>query len=266
VGAGGGFVIVPALVLLARVPMQKAVATSLMVIAMNSLAGFAGHLSHAQLDWNLTLLVAAVAVVGSLVGTRLAGRVSQAALRRGFAWFVLAMAALMLESQLPASLRASAVYHALFVERWPFWAGGLAIGGFVLAFLWIDNKLLGVSTGCAELCQLRRKPELRSSWRISFVIGIVLGGFLAGRLAAAPATLVIGRFDELLSQVPVILRLGVLAGGGVLIGYGARLAGGCTSGHSIVGVAQGAKSSLIATAAFMVAGFATTQILYGALS
>jgi uncharacterized membrane protein YfcA/uncharacterized membrane protein YedE/YeeE len=266
VGAGGGFVIVPALVLVARVPMKVAVGTSLLVIAMNSFAGFAGHLSHAHLDWGLTGLVAAVAVVGSLVGSRLAARVPQAALRRGFAWFVLAMATVMIASQLPASVRTSTLYQALFVTRWPFWVGGLAIGGFVLAFLWLDNKLLGVSTGCAELCQVRSRPELRGSWRLAFIGGIVLGGFLAGRLAGVVPTVAIGRLDGLLGGVAPLARLGLLGGAGVLIGYGARLANGCTSGHAIVGVAQGARSSLIATAAFMVAGFATTQILYGVLS
>jgi uncharacterized membrane protein YfcA len=266
VGAGGGFVIVPALVLVARVPMKVAVGTSLLVIAMNSFAGFAGHLSHAHLDWGLTALITLVAVVGSLAGSRLASRVPQAALRRGFAWFVLAMATVMIASQLPASLRASAVYQALFVTRWPFWMGGLAIGGFVLAFLWLDNKLLGVSTGCAELCQVRSRPALRGSWRLPFLGGIVLGGFLAARLAGLAPTAAIGRLDGLLAGAPPLARLVLLAGAGVLIGYGARLANGCTSGHAIVGVAQGARSSLIATAAFLVAGFVTTQTLYGVLS
>jgi hypothetical protein len=223
-------------------------------------------LSHANLDWGLTGLVALVAVIGSLGGSRLAARVPQAALRHGFAWFVLAMATVMIASQLPASLRASGVYEALFVARWPFWAGGLAIGGFVLAFLWFDNKLLGVSTGCAELCQVRSRPELRGSWRLAFLGGIVLGGFLAGRLAGIVPTEAIGRLDGLLAGAAPLARLSLLGGAGVLIGYGARLANGCTSGHAIVGVAQGACSSLIATAAFMIAGFATTQILYGVLS
>jgi uncharacterized membrane protein YedE/YeeE len=248
------------------VPMKVAVGTSLLVIAMNSFAGLAGHLSHAHLDWGLSSLVALVAVVGSLAGSRLAARVPQAALRRGFAWFVLAMATVMITSQLPAAVRASGVYDALFVTRWPFWAGGLAIGGFVLVFLWLDNKLLGVSTGCAELCQVRSRPELRDSWRLAFLGGIVLGGFLAGRLAGAAPTVAIGRLDGLLAGTAPIARLSLLAGAGVLVGYGARLAGGCTSGHSIVGVAQGARASLIATGAFMVGGFATTQILYGVLS
>jgi uncharacterized membrane protein YfcA len=246
--------------------MRAAVGTSLLVIAMNSFAGFAGHLSHTSLDWSLSALVTIVAAVGSLVGTALADRVPQATLRRVFAWFVLATATVMIAAQLPPWLRASAAYEALFVDRWPFWAGGLAIGGFVLAFLWLDNKLLGVSTGCAELCQVRTQPELRRSWRLPFLGGILLGGFLAGRLSGVLPTMAIGRLDELLGSGAFYLRFPLLLAAGVLIGYGARLANGCTSGHSIVGVAQGARSSLIATAAFMAAGFATTQILYGVLS
>jgi uncharacterized protein len=265
VGAGGGFVIVPALVLLARLPMPVAVGTSLLVITLNSFAGFAGHLSHVSLDWQLTGAIAVVAAAGGLIGTSVAARVPQATLRRVFAWFVLATATVMIASELPSSVRASEIYRALLVTRWPFWLGGLAIGGFVLLFLWFDNKLLGVSTGCAELCQLRARPELRGSWRLRFLAGIVLGGWVAGRLAGALPTLAIGRLDALLAGA-AYLRLPLLLGAGMLIGYGARLANGCTSGHSIVGVAQGARASLIATAAFMVAGFATTQLLYGVLS
>jgi uncharacterized membrane protein YedE/YeeE len=167
----------------------------------------------------------------------------------------------LLVGQFVPALSAHAVYAALLVDRWPWWLGGLAIGSVVLAFLWFDNKMLGVSTGCAEVCQLHARPELRGSWRLRFLAGIVLGGFVAGRLAGAPMTLAVGRLDAL---VPASWPL--LLAGGLLVGYGARLAGGCTSGHSIVGVAQGARSSLVATAAFLVAGFVATQILYGVLS
>jgi uncharacterized protein len=261
VGAGGGFVIVPALALLGRVPMRSAVGTSLLVIAMSSLAGFAGHLGHASVDWGLALAMTAVATVGGLVGTAVVARVPQAVLRRLFAALVLVTATVMLTTQLSSWLRASDLYRALLVTRWPFWAGGLALGGFAVAFLWLDNKLLGVSTGCAELCQLRARPALRGSWRIAFLGGIVLGGLLAGRLAGATPTLALGRLDLLVG----VWRWPLLLVAGALIGYGARLANGCTSGHAIVGVAQGARASFLATAAFLVAGFATTQILYGVL-
>ena len=90
VGIGGGFLVVPALVLLAGVPMRQAVGTSLLVIAMNSASGFAGYLGAVSLDWTFLLEFTAVSVLGALVGTALAARVPQAALKRGFAVFLLA--------------------------------------------------------------------------------------------------------------------------------------------------------------------------------
>jgi len=100
VGAGGGFLVVPALVLLGGLPMEIAVGTSLVVIAMKSFAGLAGHLGHVQVDWPITLAVTAAAVVGSFLGGRLVGRIPGEVLRRGFAVFVLVMAAFVLGKQL----------------------------------------------------------------------------------------------------------------------------------------------------------------------
>ncbi len=100
VGAGGGFLVVPALVLLGGLGMEAAVGTSLLVIAMKSFAGFAGHLGHVEVDWRITALVTGAAVLGSLAGGRLVGRISPATLRRGFGGFVLVMAAVVLGSEL----------------------------------------------------------------------------------------------------------------------------------------------------------------------
>jgi uncharacterized membrane protein YfcA len=104
VGAGGGFLVVPALVLLGGLPMNVAVGTSLIVVALNALAGFAGHLGAVAIDVELTALVTGAALVGSLAGSRLAGRIPPAALRRGFGVFVIAMAIFILGQQLPESL------------------------------------------------------------------------------------------------------------------------------------------------------------------
>ncbi|MFD0333095.1 sulfite exporter TauE/SafE family protein [Streptomyces erythrogriseus] len=104
VGAGGGFLVVPALALLGGLPMPVAVGTSLLVIAMKSAAGFAGYLSSVQIDWTLTLAVTGFAVVGSFVGARLAGRVPAHVLSRLFAWFVLAMGTFVLLQQAPAHI------------------------------------------------------------------------------------------------------------------------------------------------------------------
>ena len=99
VGAGGGFLLVPALALLGGLPMPAAVGTSLVVISMQSFAGFAGHLSGEAIDWKLAGMVTAAAVVGSVIGGRLTDFVEAATLRKAFGWFVLAMAALVLAEE-----------------------------------------------------------------------------------------------------------------------------------------------------------------------
>jgi uncharacterized membrane protein YfcA len=103
VGAGGGFLVVPALTLLGGLPMNVAVGTSLVVVALNALAGFVGHLGASAIDVELTALVTGAALVGSLVGSRLAGRIPPDALRRGFGVFVVAMAIFILGQQIPES-------------------------------------------------------------------------------------------------------------------------------------------------------------------
>lgn len=101
VGAGGGFLVVPALVLLAGLPMTAAVGTSLLVIAMKSFAGLGGYLTSVSLDWPLVAAVTAAAIAGSFVGIRLTSVVPERALRKGFGVFVLFMGAFVLSQELP---------------------------------------------------------------------------------------------------------------------------------------------------------------------
>lgn len=96
VGVGGGFLIVPALVVFGRVPMKQAIGTSLLVIAMNSASAFAGYLGTVAIPWSFVTVFTALAVAGILVGTRLVRHVSAAALKRAFALFLLVMAAVIL--------------------------------------------------------------------------------------------------------------------------------------------------------------------------
>jgi hypothetical protein len=96
IGIGGGFLIVPALVVLAQVPMRQAIGTSLMVITMNSLAGFAGQSHVGEIPLGLVIAFTTIAVGGIIVGTRLVRRVRQAALKRAFAVFLLVIAVLLL--------------------------------------------------------------------------------------------------------------------------------------------------------------------------
>lgn len=96
VGVGGGFLIVPALVLLLAVPMKEAVGTSLLVITLNAAAGFAGYLGTVDIDWGFLAGFTAVAIGGIVVGTRLVRHVPTGALRRGFAVFLVVVGAFIL--------------------------------------------------------------------------------------------------------------------------------------------------------------------------
>lgn len=100
VGAGGGFLVVPALALLGGLPMPVAVGTSLIVIAMKSFAGLGGYLSSVQIDWPLALAVTGAAVIGALAGARLTARVNPESLRKTFGWFVLAMSSVILAQEI----------------------------------------------------------------------------------------------------------------------------------------------------------------------
>lgn len=91
VGAGGGFLIIPALVLFSKLPMKQAIGTSLLIIAAKSLFGFLGDVSQYELDWTLLGTVTALAVGGIFIGNRLSRKVDGEKLKKAFGWFVLAM-------------------------------------------------------------------------------------------------------------------------------------------------------------------------------
>lgn len=96
VGAGGGFLIIPALVLLVGLPMKKAIGTSLLIIAVQSLLGFIGDVQTRDIDWPLLLSLGAIASAGIFFGIWLGTRIDGAKLKSGFGWFILSMAIFML--------------------------------------------------------------------------------------------------------------------------------------------------------------------------
>ncbi|QQR85406.1 MAG: sulfite exporter TauE/SafE family protein [Flavobacteriales bacterium] len=103
VGAGGGFLIIPALVLLAKLPMKQAVGTSLIIIAAKSLIGFTGDLKGGgSIDWNFLLLFSAIAVVGIIAGSILSKRIPNEKLKPAFGWFVLLMGIYIIGRELSA--------------------------------------------------------------------------------------------------------------------------------------------------------------------
>jgi uncharacterized membrane protein YfcA len=100
VGAGGGFLIIPALVMLSKLPMKQAVGTSLLIIAAKSLIGFTGDLGNRTMDWTLLLSVTALAIAGIFIGDKLSKRIDGNKLKTGFGWFVLVMGLYIIAQQL----------------------------------------------------------------------------------------------------------------------------------------------------------------------
>jgi uncharacterized protein len=102
VGAGGGFLIIPALVMFAKLPMRLAIGTSLLIIAIKSLIGFTGDVQNFahQIDWTLLGLFTTAAVVGIFLGSYLAKFIKAETLKKGFGWFVLVMAIYILTKEL----------------------------------------------------------------------------------------------------------------------------------------------------------------------
>ncbi|MEY3538911.1 MAG: hypothetical protein RL188_328 [Bacteroidota bacterium] len=100
VGAGGGFLIIPALVMLSKLPMKQAVGTSLLIIAAKSLIGFTGDLGNRTMDWTLLLSVTVLAIVGIFIGDKLSKKIDGNKLKKGFGWFVLIMGLYIIAQQL----------------------------------------------------------------------------------------------------------------------------------------------------------------------
>lgn len=100
IGAGGGFLIVPMLVLLAGLPINRAVATSVLIIAVNSFVGFMGDMHDTNLNWNFLLPFTGLSIIGIFVGMYLARFVSPNKLKQGFGWFVLLVAAYIIIREL----------------------------------------------------------------------------------------------------------------------------------------------------------------------
>lgn len=100
VGAGGGFLIIPALVLLAKLPMKKAIGTSLLIIAVKSLIGFLGDIQNINIDWSFILIFTGVSIIGIFIGMYLSKYFSNKKLKKGFGWFVLVMAIYIIYKEL----------------------------------------------------------------------------------------------------------------------------------------------------------------------
>lgn len=157
------------------------------------------------------------------------------------------------------------IARLLFVDLWPWWLGGIAIGLLVPLMYFSLNTALGVSTGYGNLVKLLLpKTKLRwlntetykdiVNWRFIFIVGMVSGGFLSARVSGMPLTTNLMGFFTERTDWPTLAYMLWFFAGGAMLGLGARLAGGCTSGHCIHGLATLQKSSLVATICFLLFG------------
>lgn len=99
-GAGGGFLLIPTLVILVGLPMKEAIGTSLLIIALNSLIGFTGDLGHFAIDWFFLIKITGIAIIGIIIGGQIHKRVAGSKLKKGFGWFVLVMGAYIIIKEL----------------------------------------------------------------------------------------------------------------------------------------------------------------------
>jgi uncharacterized membrane protein YedE/YeeE len=151
------------------------------------------------------------------------------------------------------------------------WAiAGAGISATTLALLFFANRRLGISTGFDDLCSLvLKRPYFATSsirsgrvWRLPFLAGLLMGGFLSAALGGGwSPTWELGMLDTAIGLGPAG-KLAWMFAGGLFIGFGTRLGGGCTSGHGIFGMSNFELPSLITTVSFMAGGIITTQLLY----
>lgn len=174
-------------------------------------------------------------------------------------------------------------------QPWPWYVAGPLIGLTVPTLLLIGNKSFGISSSLRHICAACLPADIsffnydwkKEAWNLFFVAGVLIGGFMATLLLSnpnaveiAPATEAALRafgiqdFSGLMpSDLFATANLFTLKGlfffviGGLLVGFGTRWAGGCTSGHAIMGLSNLQWPSLVATISFMTGGFAMTHLL-----
>lgn len=149
----------------------------------------------------------------------------------------------------------------LFANPCPWYVAGPLLGLLVAGLLWAINKPLGALGGYIDTVQWVGERNAAPSWRVLLLAGIVIGGALSAVAAGAyRPTLSYGTFTSSFGAIPGAGSV-VLLAAGTLIGYGARLGGGCTSGHGMCGMAMGSPASIVCTMTFMGGAIVVAHLL-----
>ncbi len=174
-------------------------------------------------------------------------------------------------------------------QPWPWWAAGIIIGLTVPALLILGNKTFGISSSLRHVCAMCMPAKIpffnydwkKEKWNLFFVLGVLIGGFIAGYFLQDPQPIEIAEntkkqlvesgvkdFNGLIpadifswEALLTVRGFIFIVIGGFLVGFGTRYAGGCTSGHAIMGLSNLQWPSLVATISFMVGGFIMTWLI-----
>ncbi|EKB51136.1 YeeE/YedE family protein [Cecembia lonarensis] len=178
-------------------------------------------------------------------------------------------------------------------QPWPWYVAGPLIGLTVPILLIVGNKSFGISSSLRHVCAMCVPANIpfftynwkKEMWNIAFVVGVLLGGFLATTFLSNPDTIVVAEATqqdlaalgitdysqllpaEIFNWENLFTAKGLLffVIGGFMVGFGTRYAGGCTSGHAIMGISSLQWPSLVATIFFMIGGFLMTHVFLGPL-
>jgi len=140
-----------------------------------------------------------------------------------------------------------------------WWIAGPILGLVIVSFLGLANKRFGVIGGLTDLVHGSAEGKGFASWRVLLVVGIALGGLAYALLAGAPDAG--SRYSWLDTHLSLGGEAAALFGAGLLIGVGARTAGGCTSGHGLTGSALASPASLVSMMTIMAGAIGTTFLL-----
>ena len=174
-------------------------------------------------------------------------------------------------------------------QPWPWYVAGPLIGLMIPVLLILGNKTFGISSSLRHICAACVPANIsffkydwkKETWNLVFVFGILLGGFIAFTLLRNDSpvqvnpnlvneleTYGISNYNSLVpaelfnwSNLFTLKGLLMMVGGGLLVGFGTRYAGGCTSGHSIMGISNLQWPSLVATICFMIGGFVMANLI-----
>ena len=145
-------------------------------------------------------------------------------------------------------------------DQLPWYIAGPALGVLIIVLFALANQPLGASGAYVQTSGLLRRRDGITMWRVWYFVGMFAGGFLVTQVLRNGNEIRSG-YDALRDVFPLAVVIPMVFGGAVLLGYGAGLAGGCTSGHGLCGTAQRNKSSYVVTATFMTTAIITTLIL-----